>query len=620
MMMTAMEIRRLLWFTAMVLLVVLFIQYSEHPYGFPLSSLLSLGKSHATSQGNRPFNGSSGVSNHLNDDNYSSGGFTVINQNPKVEKVAGNKSLELHTSYNAESNYSSLDNLHSATNGSVSIQSPTPSTSAIGKESANVSDFSSFFNSSSLRRFEGQPDVVLPISAMNDMLHQSRLSYESAKPKWSEQADRELLNTRKLIESAQIMETNRHIDVNVYRNYSEFVRSYELMEKTLKIYVYTEGERPIFHQPKLVGIYASEGWFMKQMEENKHFVTTDPAKAHLFYLPFSSRLLEATLYAPNTHSYDNLVEHLSRYLRNITRKYQFWNRTDGADHFLVACHDWFGSEGSARGPSPSAVGELLELLPRRERIVTCWLGDGLGTASSGAFLGRRTVDSELAPAETSRIMMNCIRALCNADADGEFHFGKDVSLPETFIRYAKNPLRDLGGKPPSQRSILVFFAGKMHGYLRPILLKYWENKDPNMKIFSKIHETKGQKSIYIQYMKDSRYCIHAKGYGPHTPRVMEAIFYECVPVIISDNYVPPFFETLNWESFAVFVMEKDIPNLKSILLSISERRYLEMHERVRQVQKHFLWHVEPVKYDVFHMVLHSIWYTRVFQMTSLLVD
>ncbi|KAL6524079.1 hypothetical protein OROMI_031174 [Orobanche minor] len=544
MMMTAMEIRRLLWFTTMVLLVVLLIQYFEHPYGFPLSSLLSLGKSHATSQGGSPFNGSSGVSNHRKDHNYSSGGFMVTNQNPKVEEVVGNKSLEPEMSYNAENNYSSLDNLHSATNGS---------------------DFSDFLNSSSLRRFEGQPDVVLPISAMNDMMHQSRLSYESAKPKWPSQADRELLNTRKLIEGAQIMETNRHIDVNVYRNYSEFVRSYELMEKTLEIYVYTEGERPIFHQPKLVGIYASEGWFMKQMEENKHFVTTDPAKAHLFYLPFSSRLLEATLYAPKSHSYDNLVEHLSRYLQNITTKYHFWNRTDGADHFLVACHDW-------------------------------------------------------APAETSRIMTNCIRALCNADAEGEFHFGKDVSLPETFIRYAKNPLRDLGGKPPSQRSILVFFAGKMHGYLRPILLKYWENKDPDMKIFSKIHETKGQKPIYIQYMKNSRYCIHAKGYGPHTPRVMEAIFYECVPVIISDNYVPPFFETLNWESFAVFVMEKDIPNLKNILLSISERRYLEMHERVRQVQKHFLWHVEPVKYDVFHMVLHSIWYTRVFQMTPLLVD
>lgn len=45
----------------------------------------------------------------------------------------------------------------------------------------------------------------------------------------------------------------------------------------------------------------------------------------------------------------------------------------------------------------------------------------------------------------------------------------------------------------------------------------------------------------------------------NSPRVVEAIFYECVPVIISDNYVPPFFEVLEWEAFSVFVAEKDIP-------------------------------------------------------------
>ncbi|CAL1359704.1 unnamed protein product [Linum trigynum] len=42
-----------------------------------------------------------------------------------------------------------------------------------------------------------------------------------------------------------------------------------------------------------------------------------------------------------------------------------------------------------------AVGGLLELLPRRERVAACRPGDGLGTALSGAFPGRRTANSEL---------------------------------------------------------------------------------------------------------------------------------------------------------------------------------------------------------------------------------
>ena len=112
------------------------------------------------------------------------------------------------------------------------------------------------------------------------------------------------------------------------------------MEDILKVYVYREGAKPILHSPALGGIYASEGWFMRHMEANKQFVTKDPAKAHLFYLPFSSQMLEETLYVTNSHIHSHLVRFLNDYVDMIAGKYPFWNRTEGADHFLVACHDW----------------------------------------------------------------------------------------------------------------------------------------------------------------------------------------------------------------------------------------------------------------------------------------
>ncbi|KAG5562541.1 hypothetical protein RHGRI_005317 [Rhododendron griersonianum] len=269
---------------------------------------------------------------------------------------------------------------------------------------------------------------------------------------------------------------------------------------------------------------------------------------------------DPTLYAPLYRnvsmfkSKKNLIEHLKNYLDMIAARHGFWNRTAGADHFLVACHDW-------------------------------------------------------ALSETNQHMGNCLRSLCNSDVEKGFRFGKDVSLPETSVRSPNNPLLLLGGKPPSQRRILAFFAGSMHGYLRPVLLQHWQDKDPDMKIFGLMRD----KVNYVEHMKSSKYCICPKGYEVNSPRVVEAIFYECVPVIISDNFVPPFFDILNWESFAVFVPEKDIPNLKSILLSIPQKKYLEMRKRVKKVQKHFLWHPRPVKYDIFHMILHSIWYNRVFR-------
>ncbi|KAF4377219.1 hypothetical protein G4B88_009211 [Cannabis sativa] len=256
-------------------------------------------------------------------------------------------------------------------------------------------------------------------------------------------------------------------------------------------------------------------------------------------------------------SHKNLIQFLKNYLDIIATKYPYWNRTGGADHFLVACHDW-------------------------------------------------------APSETKRYMGKCIRALCNADVKEGFVFGKDVSLPETYVHSPKDVLRNIGGKPASKRSTLAFFAGSMHGYVRPILLQHWENKDPDMKIFGKLPRKKGNK-VYVNYMKSSKYCICAKGYEVNSPRVVEAIFYDCVPVIISDNFVPPFLEVLNWESFAVFVPEKDIPNLKNILVSISDRKYRRLQMMVKKVQKHFLWNPKPVKYDIFHMILHSIWYNRLHQ-------
>lgn len=401
---------------------------------------------------------------------------------------------------------------------------------------------------------------VTTVSEMNKLLLESHASYRSMKPRWSSNVDQELLEARSEIENAPIVKNDPNLYGPIYHNVSMFKRSYELMEERLKVYVYREGARPILHSPFLTGIYASEGWFMKLMEANKHFVTKNPKKAHLFYLPFSSRMLEEALYVKNSHSHKNLIQYLHHYVDLIAARHSFWNRTGGADHFLVGCHDW-------------------------------------------------------APSETKLRLANCIRSLCNADVKEGFVFGKDASLPETYVRNAQIPTRDLGGNSFSKKTTLAFFAGSMHGYLRPILLKHWENKDPDMKIFGKLPKVKGN-SNYIHYMKSSKYCICAKGYEVNSPRVVEAIFYECVPVIISDNFVPPFFEVLDWESFSVIVLEKDIPNLKNILLSIPEKRYLSMLMRVKKVQKHFLWNKNPVKYDIFHMILHSIWYNRVFSATS----
>ncbi|XP_047180242.1 probable glycosyltransferase At5g03795 isoform X1 [Vigna umbellata] len=412
----------------------------------------------------------------------------------------------------------------------------------------------------SAKNSKRRPSKVVSISEMNLLLQINHAYSQQEKPERYSGVDLEIFRAKSEILNAPIDVNDSRLYPPLYRDVSMFRRSFELMEKKLKVFIYPDGDRPIFHEPLLDGIYASEGWFMKLMEANKQFVTGDPEKAHLFYIPFSSRLLQQTLYVRNSHRRSNLIEYMKNFVNMIAGKYPFWNRTSGADHFVVACHDW-------------------------------------------------------APAETRGRMLSCIRALCNADIEVGFKIGKDVSLPETYIRSSENPAKNIGGNPPSQKPILAFFAGGLHGYVRPILLEHWENKEPDMIISRTLPHVRGNKN-YIEFMKSSKFCICARGHEVNSPRVVEAIFHECIPVIISDNFIPPFFEILDWESFAVFVTEEDIPNLRNILLSISEERYLEMHKRVKRVQEHFIWHAEPVKYDLFHMLLHSIWYNRLFQINQ----
>ncbi|XP_014510406.1 probable glycosyltransferase At5g25310 [Vigna radiata var. radiata] len=375
-----------------------------------------------------------------------------------------------------------------------------------------------------------------------------------------------LVLAKREIDHAPSVNEDPDLYAPIFRNISVFKRSYELMEMTLKVYIYRDGSRPIFHKPPLKGIYASEGWFMKLMEENKQFVTRDPEKAHLFYLPYSARQMGLTLYVAGSHDLKPLSNFLRDYVNMIAAKYPFWNRTHGSDHFLVACHDW----------GPYTV----------------------------------TGHNELAK--------NAIKALCNADlSERIFVEGRDVSLPETTIRVPRKPLRNLGGNRASLRPILAFFAGSMHGRVRPTLLKYWGiGNDEDMKIYKRLPLRVSQKMSYIQHMKSSKYCVCPMGFEVNSPRIVEAIYYECVPVIIADNFVLPFNEVLEWSAFSVLVAEKDIPRLKEILLSIPIRKYLTMQNNVKMVQKHFLWNPRPIKYDLFHMILHSIWFNKLSQIQT----
>ncbi|KAG7984572.1 hypothetical protein I3843_04G167700 [Carya illinoinensis] len=339
----------------------------------------------------------------------------------------------------------------------------------------------------------------------------------------------------------------------VYRNANAFHRSYLEMERLFKIYVYEEGEVPLFHNGPCRSIYSTEGRFIYEMEKGQLFRTRNPDEALVYFLPFSVVMMVHYLYVPNSHK-DHYFRHvIVDYIDIISNRYPFWNRSLGADHFMLSCHDW--------GPRVSSF--------------------------------------------VPHLFHRSIRVLCNANTSEGFKPSKDASFPEIHIRTDK--ITGLtGGLHPSRRSVLAFFAGRLHGHIRYLLLQQWKNKDQDVQVYEELPH----KVSYDSMLKKSKFCLCPSGYEAASPRVVEAIYAECVPVLISDSYIPPFSDVLNWKSFTVQVEVKDIPNIKTILMGISQRQYLRLYMRVKQVQRHFMVNAPPKRFDVFHMTLHSIWLRR----------
>lgn len=112
------------------------------------------------------------------------------------------------------------------------------------------------------------------------------------------------------------------------------------MEKVFKIFVYEEGEPPLFHNGLCKNIYSTEGSFINEMEKGRYYRTNDPNEAFVYFLPFSVVMMVEYLYADGSSDRSSIGLSVKDYVQIISHKHPFWNRSLGYDHFMLSCHDW----------------------------------------------------------------------------------------------------------------------------------------------------------------------------------------------------------------------------------------------------------------------------------------
>ena len=178
-------------------------------------------------------------------------------------------------------------------------------------------------------------------------------------------------------------------------------------------------------------------------------------------------------------------------------------------------------------------------------------------------------------------------------ADGCLPIWERVLNPRTISMPALPVVAPQGSLPT--KTILASFRGVMSHPCRAALQKLHDGKDviceivPRDNHVGRLDATVGKSdAAFTDLMAKSVFAFIPRGDALFSYRLLEAMSFGCIPVVLSDGWVLPFDRTIDWQSTALAVPEATIPGLTLLLRNFSTSRIADLQRNVQNAYaKHF---------------------------------
>lgn len=314
------------------------------------------------------------------------------------------------------------------------------------------------------------------------------------------------------------------------------------------------------------GQYALEFW-MKNWIFNSAFQTRKIEQADAYFVDFKCTSLKNTQ-RKRFSSQRFVQQYIRHYVKKLEERFTHSvGEFNFLNHFYVCSHD-MGAE-------------CLRSAPRN------FISNAIGIINTADFLGH----------EADAHFWNKYEDIKPAGQSGLIFNGhRDITSPP----YLKNE-NIKNNKTFRQCKYLAMFLGRTEGRVtRGKLFELHKNRSDFL--FGSAY---GQE--YVSAFYESKFCLVVRGRTVWTRRFTEVFQYNCIPVIISDGYLPPFSNVFDWTSFSLRIAESDISKLPQILENVSEKKWYKMQSQMDIVKHHFLYNDPPKIGDAFYIALYEIW-------------